>query len=63
MIMSDRELFKTVFDRFAESYPRRDLKMQGTLVYVDGQCKFNTDGFNLLYNLLRLCECLEKELL
>lgn len=56
-IMTDKELFKEVFDRIAGR--NTNLKMSGTLVYYKGQPKFNTDGFNLAYNLHRLTNLLE----
>ena len=46
----------------AETYPHRDIKMVGTLVYIDGECYFNTNGFILLYNIKRLADALEEEL-
>ena len=44
-------------------YPNRNIRMDGSLVYIDGECRFNIEGFNLLYNLKRLVNCLEGELL
>ena len=35
--------------------------MSGTLVYYKGECIFNTDGYNLEYNLLRLTKLLDDE--
>lgn len=55
--MNDKELFLEVFNRLAEQYP--GLSMTGTLVYYNGQCRFNIDGFNLCYNLLRLTRVIE----
>lgn len=56
--MNDKELFITVFNRLAEQY--RGLKLSGTLVYYNGTCRFNIDGFNLCYNLLRLTRVIEE---
>ena len=61
--MTDSELFQEVLDRMAETYPHRDIKMDGTLVYIDGENRFSTDGYRLLYNIKRLAEAIEDELL
>lgn len=53
--MTDFELFKKVFDRIAG----RTLTMEGPLVCYKGDPKFNTDGYNLAYNLHRLTNLLE----
>ena len=60
--MNDKELFRKVLDRMAETYPHRDIKMLDTLVYIDGKCRFNTDGYRLLYNIKRLADAIEDEL-
>ena len=60
--MNDKELFLKVLDCMAETYPHRDIKMLGTLVYIDGKCRFNTDGYRLLYNIKRLADAIEDEL-
>lgn len=60
--MDDKELFREVLNRMAETYPHRDIKMVGTLVYIDGECYFNINGFILLYNIKRLADALEEEL-
>ena len=60
--MNDNELFQEVLNRMAETYPHRDIKMVGTLVYIDGKCRFNTDGYRLLYNIKRLADAIEDEL-
>ena len=60
--MKDSELFQKVLDRMAETYPHRDIKMLDTLVYIDGKCRFNTDGYRLLYNIKRLADAIEDEL-
>lgn len=61
--MSDTTLFNSIFAGFQEKYPNTDIYMIGTLVYLNGDCIFNTDGFSLLYNLKRLCDALCRELL
>ena len=60
--MKDSELFQEVLNRMAETYPHRDIKMVGTLVYIDGKCRFNIDGYILLYNIKRLVDTIENEL-
>ena len=60
--MNDKELFRKVLDRMAETYPHRDIKMIGTLVYIDGESRFSTDGYRLLYNIKRLANAIEDEL-
>ena len=60
--MNDKELFQKVLNRMAETYPHRVIKMVGTLVYIDGKCRFNTDGYRLLYNIKRLADAIEDEL-
>ena len=57
--MNDRELFNAVFDNFAAKH--HGLRMSSTLVYYRGECIFNTDGYNLEYNLLRLTKLLDDE--
>ena len=54
--MNDIELFKEVFDRIAGH--NSNITMLGTLVCYRGVPKFNTDGFNLGYNLHRLTNML-----
>ena len=61
--MNDTELFREVLNRMAETYPHRDIKMVGTLVYIDGESRFNTDGYRFLYNIKRLADALEQELI
>ena len=60
--MNDKELFRKVLDRMAETYPHRDIKMIGTLVYIDGESRFSTDGYRLLYNIKRFADAIEDEL-
>lgn len=61
--LSARDIFRINLEFFQGAYPRRDIRLEGSLVYIDGECKFNIEGFNLLYNLQRLVKCLEGELL
>lgn len=59
--MSDRELFREVFKYFQSTY--RGLEMTGSIVSYKGEPVMNIEGFNLLYNLTRLCRVLQDELL
>lgn len=59
--MSDKQIFEETFRYFQTQY--NGLEMEGTLVVYNGERKFNTDGFNLLYNLSRLCELIKEELI
>lgn len=61
--MEDKQLFNEVLNNFSEKYPKRNIKKVGTLIYIDDECKFNTDGFNILYNIKRLCDAIEDELI
>ena len=54
--MTDRELFNEVFNNLSTRYKR--LSMTGTIVCYDGRKMFNTDGYNLGYNLYRLTNIL-----
>ena len=54
--MTDRELFNEVFNNLSVRYKR--LSMTGTIVCYDGREMFNTDGYNLGYNLYRLTNIL-----
>lgn len=55
--MTDKELFKEVFDRIAGRH--NILTMSGTVIYCKDEPKFSIDGYNLGYNLLRLTKLLE----
>lgn len=59
--MDDKALFDEVFGAFQSKYD--GLEKRGTLVWYNGRIAFNTDGYNLLYNLTRLCNLLNEELL
>lgn len=58
--MSENEMFMEVFTNFQRRF--KGLEIVGTLVYYNGELQFNTEGFNLLYNLTKLCELLKDEL-
>ena len=65
--MNDKELFNAVLERFQKQYgfevdrPYNDGYIELT---KDGDSLggMNTDGYNLLYNLTRLCRTLKDEL-
>ena len=57
--MEDKQLFMEVFNRLQESY--KNLSMSGSLVCWKGEVRFNIDGFNLCYNLLRLTQMIDDE--
>ena len=66
--MTDRELYTAVFENFVEKYNltfEQPFNSGYTLVYKNGRLigEFNIDGYNLLYNLDRLCKMLEDELI
>lgn len=67
LVEDEKELFLEVLEHFKSQYPRRGIEIRdkgyGGIVSIDGREKFNTEGYNLLYNLKRLCDCLEDELL
>lgn len=54
-------LFLNVLKQFKQTYG--NLAIKGSLVYLNGECMFNTEGYNLLYNLTRLCDILKEEML
>lgn len=54
--MTDKELFNVVFSNFANKYP--NLSMKNGLVCYNGVVEFNTNGYNLAYNLHRLTNVL-----
>ena len=65
--LTDREIFLIDLEFMANAYPDRNIELKhtsyGDIVMIDGEQKFNTQGYSLLYNLQRLCKCLEEELL
>ena len=66
--MNDRELFDEVLARFEEQYGlyiERPYDDRCTFIFKkDEELGFmNTDGYNLLYNLTRLCDILKEELI
>ena len=65
--LTEREIFQINLEFMANAYPDRNIELKhtsyGDIVMIDGEQKFNTQGYSLLYNLQRLCKCLEEELL
>lgn len=67
--LTDREIFQITIEFMARTYPNRHIRLEhasngyGDLVVIDGEPQFNAKGYSLLYNLQRLCKCLEGELL
>ena len=65
--MTDRELFENVVKEIAKRYPKAQVKLQfdfdRTILYAYGKQQFCPDGFNVLYNIKRLADVLENELL
>lgn len=57
-IMTDKELFNEVFENLSARNSR--ISMSGTIVCCDGRLMFNTDGYNLGYNLFRLTKLLNE---
>ena len=64
--LTEREIFQINLEFMARTYPDRNIKLEhtsyGDIVVIDGEQKFNAKGYSLLYNLQRLCKCLEEEL-
>ena len=67
MTQEEKSIFASVLAKFREQYPKKNINLVGEygdeLVTIDGEVKFSTTGYNLLYNLYRLCECLKNELI
>lgn len=61
--MEERQIFQEVFDYFSTKYPAQQLHMRGLCVECRGEIIFNTDGYNLLFNLKRLTDAIKEELL
>lgn len=64
--LTEREIFQINLEFMANAYPDRNIELKhtsyGDIVMIDGEQKFNIQGYSLLYNLQRLCKCLEEEL-
>lgn len=64
--LTESQIFQINLEFMARTYPDRNIKLEhasyGDIVVIDGEQKFNVKGYSLLYNLQRLCKCLEEEL-
>ena len=64
--LTEREIFQINLEFMANAYPDRNIELKhtsyGDIVMIDGEPQFNAKGYSLLYNLQRLCKCLEEEL-
>ena len=68
MSIEQKSVFYSVIGILRNEYPKKDLNMIGGMdgdefVTINDEIKFNTKGYNLLYNLKRLCDVLQDELL
>lgn len=67
MDTEERKVFDAVIEKFKEQYPHRHIEIISNvgdrIVKIDYRSKFNLTGYNLLYNLQRLCNCLDGELI
>ncbi|MBQ2175780.1 MAG: hypothetical protein II453_12220 [Alphaproteobacteria bacterium] len=65
--LTSREIFQINVEFMQGKYPHRNISLvksaYGDLVQIDGEIKFNTEGYCLLYNLKRMCDALEDELI
>ena len=68
MSIEEKSVFYSVIGILRNEYPKKDLNMIGGMdgdefVTINNEIQFNTKGYNLLYNLKRLCDVLQDELL
>ena len=68
MSIEQKSVFYSVIGILRNEYPKKDLNMIGGMdgdefVTINDEIQFNTNGYNLLYNLKRLCDVLQDELL
>ena len=68
MSIEEKSVFYSVIGILRNEYPKKDLNMIGDrdgdeFVTINDEIQFNTNGYNLLYNLKRLCDVLQDELL
>jgi len=68
MSNEEKSVFCTVIEKFRKQYPERRINIVGgdngdEFLTIDDEIKFNTTGYNLLYNLIRLCNELKDELI
>ena len=60
--LTARQIFEMVIENLQSRYPHRNIELQDGILSIDGERKFNTEGYNLLHNLNSLCVELEGEL-
>ena len=60
--LTAREIFQITIEFMQGAYPNRNIRFNGGIVEIDGEPQFNIEGYNLLFNLKRLCMFLEDEL-
>ena len=68
MSIEEKSVFYSVIGILRNEYPKKDLNMIGGMdgdefVTINDEIQFNTNGYNLLYNMKRLCDVLQDELL
>lgn len=68
MSIEEKSVFYSVIGILRNEYPKKDLNMIGgrygdEFVTINNEIQFNTNGYNLLYNLKRLCDVLQDELI
>ena len=68
MSIEEKSVFYSVIGILRNEYPKKDLNMIGGMdgdefVTINDEIQFNTNGYNLLYNLKRLCDVLQDELI
>ena len=68
MSIEEKSVFYSVIGILRNEYPKKDLNMIGGMdgdefVTINDEIQFNTNGYNFLYNLKRLCDVLQDELL
>ena len=68
MNIEEKIVFCTVIDKLSEQYPDRTINIISgdngeVFLIINDEIKFNMNGYNLLYNLHRLCNELKDELI
>ena len=68
MSIEEKSVFYSVIGILRNEYPKKYLNMIGGMdgdefVTINDEIQFNAKGYNLLYNLKRLCDVLQDELL
>ena len=68
MSIEEKSVFYSVIGILRNEYPKKDLNMIGgrdgdEFVAINNEIQLNPNRYNLLYNLKRLCDALQDELL